>query len=81
MHEWGIIKSVIDEIIKQSSENGIKKIDKVSLSLGEDDHLTPESFEFCFDILSKETPLAGIRLEIKKGDGAGVLINSIEGSK
>ena len=81
MHEWGMIKSVIDEIIKEADENGIKKIDKVSLSLGEDDHLTPDSFELCFDILSKETPLAGIRLEIKKGDGAGVLINSIEGSK
>ncbi|MBI3991070.1 MAG: hydrogenase maturation nickel metallochaperone HypA [Candidatus Omnitrophica bacterium] len=81
MHEWGIVKSVIDEIVKQAKENSIKKIEKVTLSLGDDDHLTPDTFKFCFNILAKETPIAKIKLRIKKYDKEGVLIDSIEGSK
>ena len=79
MHEWGITKSVIDEIIRQSDENGIKKIERVCLSMGEEDHITPDSFESCFNILSKETALSGTILEIKKGSGHGIVIISIEG--
>jgi len=81
MHEWGITESVIKEIIRQANENNLKKIDKVCLSIGEDTDITSESVEFCFQNLVKETILAKAKLEIKKSNGRGIIIDSIEGEK
>lgn len=79
MHEWGIVDSLIKEVMQQAKENRLKKIDKVYLSLGEGDHLTPEALEFCFRILAKGTLLETTRLEIKKSDGEGLTLIRIEG--
>ncbi len=79
MHEWGITKSIINEIIKKSKEYGLKKIYKVCLSLGEKSDISKESLEFCFNILANGTPIEGIALEIKQGSGNGVVIDSIQG--
>ncbi|HAW49723.1 TPA: hypothetical protein DCX16_02065 [bacterium] len=81
MHEWGIMDEVIKEIIKQASENGLKRIDKVSLSIGKDSHLTPESIEVIFRSLAEETILVETKLEIKNTEGRGVVIESIEGRR
>jgi Zn finger protein HypA/HybF involved in hydrogenase expression len=64
MHEWGITESVIKEIIRQAEEHGIKKVDKVCISLGEEADLTAKSLRFCFQNLLRETILESTRLEI-----------------
>lgn len=79
MHEWGITESVIKEIIKQANENRLKKIEKVCLSLGEDSDITPDSLEFCFQNSVKDTILAETKLELKKCNGRGIIVDSIEG--
>ncbi len=81
MHEWGITESIIEEIIKQANENELKKVDKVCLSIGESSDITPESLEFCFRCLAKETILQAAKLEIKKNEGREITIDSFEGSQ
>ena len=81
MHEWGITESVVKEIIKQADENGLKKVNKVRLSLGEESGLTSDSLEFCFQCLAEGTVAQTATLEIEKGTGRGVTIDSLEGEK
>ena len=81
MHEWGITESVIKEIIKQAEENGLKKIDRVCLSVGADTGITSESLEFCFQNLAAGTILESVKVEIDRCDDRAVTINAIEGSQ
>jgi Zn finger protein HypA/HybF involved in hydrogenase expression len=81
MHEWGITETIIKEIIKQAQENHLKKVDKVCLSLGKESDITPETLEFCFQCLAKETISAGAKLEIKRSEGQGITLDSLEGSR
>ncbi|MEW6605914.1 MAG: hydrogenase maturation nickel metallochaperone HypA [bacterium] len=79
MHEWGITQEAIDEVIKISNKNGVSKVTRVSLSVGEDDHLTPDAIKLCFECLGKGTMVEGSELEVKKGDGQGITIETVEG--
>ena len=81
MHEWGITESVVEEVIKEAREHGLKKVDKVRLSVGDAISLTPESLEFCFQCLSKGTVAEKATLEISKGKGRGIAIESLEGER
>ncbi len=81
MHEWGITESVVKEIIRQADENGLKKVNKVRLSLGKESGLTSDSLEFCFQCLAEGTVAQTATLEIEKGTGRGVTLNSLEGEK
>jgi len=80
MHEWGIVESLIQEVIERSKENGLETVDKVFVSLGRDDHLTPAALKLCFSVLAKGTILEKTELEIQEGEDNGVMINRIEGS-
>ena len=81
MHEWGITESVVGEVVKEAREHGLKRVDKVRLSIGEFTDLTPECLELCFQCLSKGTIAEQAVLEIKKGQGRGVILDSLEGEQ
>lgn len=81
MHEIGIIKSLIEEIFNQAKKNNLKKINKICLSIEKDSHLTEESIKFLFENFTKETILKNTKLEIKKGDQKGIILDLIEGTK
>ena len=78
MHEWGITDSVIKEILRQASENKLENVERVCLSIGEESDITADSLKFCFECLAKGTMLEKAGLEIKKGNGKGITIESIE---
>ncbi len=82
MHEWGLTEQVVKEILNQAKASELIKINKVILTLGDDKHLTPESLKFCFETISKkEILLINVELEINKGEGKGIVIDTIEGEK
>ncbi len=81
MHEWGITKSIVEGIVKEAQKHDFKRVDKVRLSIGESIELTPESLEFCFQCLSKGTVAEKAALEIKKGPGREITIDSLEGER
>jgi Zn finger protein HypA/HybF involved in hydrogenase expression len=81
MHEWRITESLIEEITGHARENGIHRVNRVKITLGEDSHITEDSIRFCFDELKKdEAMLRETVLEIhKRKDPCGIIVESVEG--
>ncbi len=67
MHEMGIAMQVA-EIATASIPPEMKgaQVEKVSLRLGKLAAVVPESLRFCFDIVTKDTPLSGAELSIEE---------------
>jgi len=67
MHETGIateIVRIVTESIPQDLIGG--KVARVYLKVGKLAAVVPQSLRFCFDIVAKETPVAGAILEIQE---------------
>lgn len=67
MHEMGIALQII-EIATASipAELGSPKVEKVNLKIGKLAAVVPDSLRFCFDIATRDTPLAGAELAIEE---------------
>jgi len=67
MHEMGIAEQII-EVAVSSIPDDLKKmpVERINLKLGQMSSVVPDSLRFCFEILSKETPLAGAKLNIEE---------------
>ncbi|MBU4413680.1 MAG: hydrogenase maturation nickel metallochaperone HypA [Proteobacteria bacterium] len=67
MHEMGIAKQII-EIATSSIPDDLENIpvEKINLKIGQMSSVVPDSLRFCFEILSKDTPLAGAELNIEE---------------
>jgi hydrogenase nickel incorporation protein HypA/HybF len=65
MHEMGIAMQII-EIATASIPQDVAeaRVERVNLKIGKLAAVVPESLRFCFEIASKETPLAGADLHI-----------------
>ena len=67
MHEMGIALQII-EIATASIPPDMRaaRVERVNLKIGKLSAVVPDSLRFCFDIVSKETPLAGAALAIEE---------------
>jgi len=67
MHEMGIAMEIV-EIAAASIPKGMEnvRIDKVNLKVGKLSAIVPESLRFCFEIVAKDTPVAGAKLIIEE---------------
>jgi hydrogenase nickel incorporation protein HypA/HybF len=65
MHEMGIAMQII-EIASASIPQDVPgvRVERVNLKIGKLAAVVPESLRFCFEIASRETPLAGSELHI-----------------
>jgi hydrogenase nickel incorporation protein HypA/HybF len=65
MHEMGIAMQII-EIASASIPQDVPDVcvERVNLKIGKLAAVVPESLRFCFEIASRETPLAGAELHI-----------------
>ncbi len=67
MHEYSLMKDVIDVILKQLEENPLKSneaVKEISFSIGALDIHSEESFKQAFVNLILETPLKGSKLNL-----------------
>jgi hydrogenase nickel incorporation protein HypA/HybF len=67
MHEMGIAQQIID-IATASIPADMRsaRVECVNLKIGKLSAVVPDSLRFCFDIVSKGTPLAGAQLAIEE---------------
>lgn len=67
MHEMGIALQII-EIATASIPPDMRtaRVERVNLKIGKLSAVVPDSLRFCFDIVSKDTPLAGAALAIEE---------------
>ena len=67
MHEMGIAQQIID--IATASippDMGSARVERVNLKIGKLSAVVPDSLRFCFEIVSRDTPLAGAELAIEE---------------
>ena len=80
MHEYHLVKSVIESILKKTQNfKNLKKITYIKLKLGELKMVNKQSFQQAFNELSKGTLCEGAEVEIEETGGDLLLVESIEG--
>lgn len=77
MHEWGIAVNIMQKVEEAVKNNGMKKVLKVDINLGEGLGISREEFEFCLKTISKdEVEFKDCVFDIKMTDAK---LASIEG--
>lgn len=66
MHEVSIMQNTLDLAIAQAQQNGAKKIESLTLKIGELSGVIPEALEFAFDVLVRGTMAENAQLKIEK---------------
>ena len=67
MHEMGVAMQIV-EIATASIPADLPgaRVAKVNLKVGKLSAIVPDSLRFCFEAVSKDTPLEGARLDIRE---------------
>jgi hydrogenase nickel incorporation protein HypA/HybF len=65
MHEFTIIRNLLDIILEIAAEERLSRVTSVTLRIGDLLHIVPETLVFAFDSVVKETVCEGARLEIE----------------
>jgi hydrogenase nickel incorporation protein HypA/HybF len=65
MHELTITQKMLDLVLEEAGKSGAKKIERISLVIGEMTGVAENSMQFYFDLLSKDTPARGAVLSFK----------------
>ncbi|MBW1698872.1 MAG: hydrogenase maturation nickel metallochaperone HypA [Deltaproteobacteria bacterium] len=65
MHELSLAQNIIEIITGELLENGLTKVDTITLKIGEMAQVLPDSLRFGFECLIRETPLEGVKLIIE----------------
>jgi len=65
MHELSIIENIVEIILAELPKHHLKKVESISLRIGEMRQVVPEALQFGFEFVSKSTPLEGAELIIE----------------
>jgi hydrogenase nickel incorporation protein HypA/HybF len=66
MHEMGIAQNIMDIVEQEMARHGATKLSTIRLTVGEFTAVVPESLSFCFEVITKDTPFEGVKLEMEK---------------
>ena len=66
MHELGITRNIV--AVVGEAANG-RRVRRVMLEIGKLSGVVPDALAFCFDAVTRGTPLEGAALEIREIDG------------
>jgi hydrogenase nickel incorporation protein HypA/HybF len=66
MHELAIAQAILDRAKAASEGNGGGRVTKIGLRIGEISGVEADALSFGIEVLSKDTPCAGLALEIER---------------
>ena len=67
MHEMGIAMQIIEIATSAIPENMDNvRVERVNLKVGKLAAVVPQSLRFCFEIIARDTPLSGAKLNIEE---------------
>ncbi len=67
MHEMSIVDSFIKIILEEwNRQGGTGRVSRINLRIGKLTAIIPRTFQFCFDMLAKDTVLENAQLEISE---------------
>jgi hydrogenase nickel incorporation protein HypA/HybF len=70
VHEISIVEALIKSVQRELQANPDARVCTVHLRIGSLRQVLPEILEFCFEAATRDTPLAGARLEIQTVEAA-----------
>jgi hydrogenase nickel incorporation protein HypA/HybF len=70
MHEMALAESVIQIVEETARKNAAAAVCSVRLEIGRLSHVEPDALRFAFDVVKRNGPAHGARLEIVATDGA-----------
>lgn len=66
MHEMSIAQSIIDIVQQEMARHQVSKVSVIRLVVGEFTAVVPDSLSFCFELITKDTPLEGVKIELEQ---------------
>ncbi|MCK4933823.1 hydrogenase maturation nickel metallochaperone HypA [Candidatus Bathyarchaeota archaeon] len=69
MHEGSITTQIVESISREATRRKAKKVTEVKLTIGELTFLNPEQVKFWYEVLTKDTIMAGSKLIVEEGKG------------
>ena len=57
MHEMGLVQNIFDIVLRTAEQNSVSKVLRIHVRAGELRAIVPQQLQFCFEILSKESPI------------------------
>jgi hydrogenase nickel incorporation protein HypA/HybF len=66
MHEMSIAQSIMDIVEQEMARHGVSRVSVIRLVVGEFTAVVPQSLNFCFEMITKDTPLEGVRVEMEQ---------------
>ncbi len=69
MHELPVTESILEIVERHATAAGATRVTHIRLVVGDFTGFVPDSIQFYFDILSKDTLAEGARLEIRRQPG------------
>ena len=64
MHELSITQGLLQIVLEEATRHSISKVRVVKLKIGEFTAIEPSCLTFCFELLTKDTPVEGADLKI-----------------
>lgn len=64
MHEMSIAQSILQMAEEHMARHGCSRLEKVSVTYGALSGIVPESLQFCFEAMVRDTAHQGARLEL-----------------
>lgn len=64
VHEMSIAASLLELVQNELATRGLTKVTEVALVVGELSNVVPEALEFCWEVVTQDTPSAGSKLII-----------------
>ncbi len=65
MHELGIATNIVEIVEHEMKSRGYRQVSVIALKIGAMTDVDHEALRFGFEVITKESPLAGARLEIE----------------
>jgi hydrogenase nickel incorporation protein HypA/HybF len=75
MHELGMVQNLIEQAVGSA---GGRPIRQIHVALGQFSDVSPESLEFCFELLRDGTAAAGASLVIRPEAGRSLVLEALD---
>ena len=78
MHEWGLVKKLIEVLEEEVVKSKIDKVKCVHLRIGQLHNLSPEVVNSCFSHLPKSDKLQDAKIDVELSSGNEFKVKHIE---
>jgi len=66
MHEISIAQGIVDIVEQELARHGVKELKAVNIAVGKLAGVVPEQLAFCFDLITADTSMNGVSLNIRE---------------